>query len=298
LTNVRLHLTSRPENVAVAREALAGLAETLAFSREQYDDLRTAVTEACNNVVQHAYADGDGPLDIEIRVLQDAVEVTVRDAGVGLDRMAAEGGGELEIGLPVILALAERVELAHPHDGGTAVQMRFGVPGLAAPARTPTPAYEVEEGEPSSLFWKADTTNSGPPSRKETTALAATPGAEIVVPGFIAEARVSFSGPELAAAILPRVAAALAARAHFSADRVSDVQILSDSIAADAFRVLDGARLEVGLAIGRRELGMQVGPLLRGGAARIGLLDQLSSRHEATEIGPAEVLVLRLDDRG
>jgi anti-sigma regulatory factor (Ser/Thr protein kinase) len=275
---VRLHLTSRPENVAVAREALAGLAETLAFSREQYDDLRTAVTEACNNVVQHAYADGHGPLDMEIRVLQDAVEVIVRDAGIGLGHVAAEGGGELEIGLPVILALAERVELAHPREGGTEVQMRFSVPGATALAHLPRPVRKVTGGEP-------------------PAALAGTPGEEIVVPGFEAEVWVSFSSPDLAAAILPRIAAALAARAHFSADRVSDLQLLSDSIAADAFRALDGSNLEVGLTTGRRELGMQVGPLLRGGSTRIGLLDQLADRREVTDIGPAEVLVLHLDDR-
>lgn len=215
---------------------------------------------------------------MEICVLQDAVEVVVRDAGVGLAHIAAESGGELEIGLPVILALAERVELAHPSDGGTEVLMRFRVPGAAALARLPEPAHAGPEGRPAA-------------------ALVATPGEEIVVPGFEAEVRVSFSNADLAAAILPRIAAALAARAHFSADRVSDVQLLSDSIAAHAFRALDGSNLEVGLATGRRELGMQVGPLLHGGSRRIGLLDQLADRHEVTEIGPAEVLVLRLDDK-
>jgi serine/threonine-protein kinase RsbW len=265
--------------VALAREALAGLAETISLSREQYDDVRTAVTEACNNVVQHAYSDGgDGPMEMEIRVLADAVEVVVRDEGIGLGHVAAQGGGELEIGLPVILALAERVELGHPPDGGTEVQMRFRTPGIAAPAHAGGPAAPA-------------------------SSVAAMPGGEqavedrIVLPQFKPEVTLLLPSARLAGSILPRVAAALAARAHFSTDRVSDVQMLSDSIAADAFRVLDGAHLQLGLSAAARRLTMQVGPLLRGGSERIGLLARLADRQSVTAIGPAEVLVVSLDDR-
>jgi serine/threonine-protein kinase RsbW len=249
--------------VALAREALAGLAETISLSREQYDDVRTAVTEACNNVVQHAYRDGAaGPMEMEIYVLADAVQVIVRDQGIGLSHVAAQGGGELEIGLPVILALAERVELGKPPEGGTEVQMRFRTPGIAASARASEP----------------------------------TAGAELVLPEFEPEVRLLFSSARLAGSILARVAGVLAARAHFSTDRVSDVQLLSDAIAADAFRVLDGNHLQVGLSATARRLTMQVGPLLRGGSERIGLLSRLSDRQSVTAIGPAEMLVLSLLD--
>ena len=52
---VRLELDSRPEQVSVVRGTLAGLAELLAVDTPFLDDLKTAVTEACNNVVLHAY---------------------------------------------------------------------------------------------------------------------------------------------------------------------------------------------------------------------------------------------------
>lgn len=271
--------------MALAREALAGLAETISLSREQYDDVRTAVTEACNNVVQHAYGDdGAGPMEMEICVLADAVEVVVRDQGVGLSHVAAHGGGELEIGLPVILALAERVQLGHPPDGGTEVQMRFRTPGIAAPVRA---------GEPAAADRSVAIGRS----------VAAAPSGQqavddrIVLPQLEPEATLLLSSARLAGSILPRVAAALAVRAHFSTDRVSDVQLLSDSIAADAFRVLDGTHLQVGLSAEARRLTMQVGPLLRGGSERIGLLARLADRRSVTAIGPAEVLVVSLDDR-
>lgn len=132
----------------------------------------------------------------------------------------------------------------------------------------------------------------------ETPTKATAPGEEIVIPGFEAEVRLSFSSSGLAKTILPRVAATLAARAHFTADRVSDVRLLSDSIAAHSFEALDGERLEIGLSTaGRRRLGLQVGPLLAGGSERIGLVGQLADRQSVTPVGPAEVLVVYVDDR-
>jgi serine/threonine-protein kinase RsbW len=269
LTNVRLHLSSRAENVGLAREVLAGLAETVALSREQYDDMRTAVTEACNNVVQHAYEDEEGPLELELRVVADAVEVVVRDQGVGMADGAAEAAGDLDIGLPVMLALADRVEVGAGPYGGTEVSMRFLAPGVEAIDGTKT-------------------NGDGPP--------------EIVLPGVHASTRVAFSSAELAVAILPRIAASLAARAHFSTDRVSDVQLISDAIATAASRLTNGPHLEVALATDRRRLDMQIGPLRTGGAERLQrsslpAIERLADEASVTAIGPDEVLVLSIHDR-
>jgi len=51
----RIVLPSRPENVAVIRQALAGAIEVLGLSESRLLDINTAVSEACNNVVVHAY---------------------------------------------------------------------------------------------------------------------------------------------------------------------------------------------------------------------------------------------------
>lgn len=270
MSHVSLHLSSLPENVGLAREVLAGLAETVALSREQYDDMRTAVTEACNNVVQHAYEDEEGPLEMELRLLRDAVEVVVRDQGIGMADGAAEAAGELEIGLPVMLALADRLEVGHGPYGGTEVAMRFLAPGLEA----------LDDG--------AGARGDGPP--------------EIVLPDIDVSARVAFSNSELAAAILPRIAASLAARAHFSTDRVSDVQLVSDAIAIGASPLTNGRHLEVALGTGRRQLDMQIGPLHPGGAEQLQrrslpAIERLADEASVTAIGPDEVLLLRLRDK-
>ena len=59
---VGLHLESRPQTLTIVRGILGGLAEVLAIDPELLDDLKTAVSEACNNVVLHAYDGGPGPM--------------------------------------------------------------------------------------------------------------------------------------------------------------------------------------------------------------------------------------------
>ena len=59
-----LELDSRPETLTLVRGMLGGIAELLTMDAELLDDLKTAVSEACNNVVLHAYPEGSGPLSV------------------------------------------------------------------------------------------------------------------------------------------------------------------------------------------------------------------------------------------
>ena len=54
--NVHLRLSNRPENVMLVRQLLAGVGETVDLDASDLYDIKVAVTEACNNVVLHAYA--------------------------------------------------------------------------------------------------------------------------------------------------------------------------------------------------------------------------------------------------
>src|SRR6202012_1285777 len=82
--NVCLTLSNQPDNVVLVREALSGIAATVGVDEIDLNDIRTAVTEACNNVVLHAYDGEEGPLQIEVFVSSRAVEVVVRDHGTGI----------------------------------------------------------------------------------------------------------------------------------------------------------------------------------------------------------------------
>jgi serine/threonine-protein kinase RsbW len=123
-SDVRLTLPARPENVAVIRHVLGAFAEALRLPPELVEDMRLAVTEACTNVVRHAYHDGEpGPIDVVIRPDGDRLELIVTDHGRGLGPSAdATGPG---LGLPLIAALADTVELQHPPSRGCRVAMSF-----------------------------------------------------------------------------------------------------------------------------------------------------------------------------
>ena len=64
--DVRLTMPARPEGVAVVRQALAGMADALDFDAAVLADMKMAVSEACTNVVVHAYDDADGALEVDM----------------------------------------------------------------------------------------------------------------------------------------------------------------------------------------------------------------------------------------
>ena len=80
--DVRLRLRNVPENVALVRQALTGLAGSIGIDDGLLSDMKTAVSEACNNVVLHAYDDGAGPLEVYVCPGQHEVAVIVRDPAV------------------------------------------------------------------------------------------------------------------------------------------------------------------------------------------------------------------------
>ncbi len=278
--NVRLNLANRAENVLVVRQTLTGVSDCLSLDAIETNDLNTAVTEACNNVVQHAYEGGEGPLELELYVLADAIIVVVRDHGIGIeldndqDKLLDDGrtGG---IGLPVIYALCREVEFTDAAGGGTEVRMEFATPDAVSLGPLP-------DEEP----WVAA-------ARREPS-------------GAI---ELSVAPSALARAVLPRFLSTLAARAYFSTDRISDVQLVADALAANAAESITGTHLDVGVTIAPRYLELRVGPLHNGhgesliAAAADGLAPVVERLTDAAKSVPsggndgAEVLELRLVDQ-
>jgi anti-sigma regulatory factor (Ser/Thr protein kinase) len=115
---------ARPENVGLVRQALTGVCDALTADPKATADVRLAATEACTNVVVHAYEDGSGALEVEARPNGDTLEVLVRDHGTGFSPHSPARG--LGLGLPLIMALAQSVNVsAGPEGEGTDVVMRF-----------------------------------------------------------------------------------------------------------------------------------------------------------------------------
>ncbi|WP_053226648.1 ATP-binding protein [Solirubrobacter soli] len=123
-TDVKLTLPARPENVSVIRHVLGAFAEALRLPDDLVEDLRLAVTEACTNVVRHAYPpEQTGPVEISIQPLEEQVTVIVSDHGRGIGTSSDTTGPGL--GLPLIAAIADEVELQPVPGGGSRVAMTF-----------------------------------------------------------------------------------------------------------------------------------------------------------------------------
>jgi serine/threonine-protein kinase RsbW len=274
LPNVRLNVSNRSENVLLVREALTGLGETVDLDSNDLNDIRTAVTEACNNVVMHAYGGKEGPLEVEVFVSASAIEVVVRDHGMGIrPRMPAAEDTAAGIGLPVIQALAQRVEFMSSAGYGTEVRMEFATPS----------------GRPLESF------------SEDALELPA-----VVQAGLAATAEITIAPTRLAHAVLPRLMSVLAARAQFSTDRISDAQLVADALVAHAPESISGSHLSVGISVEPRNLALRVGPLLAGSARALvvnsaveGLgpvIETLTDDHQVAGAGASEMLALQLVD--
>lgn len=228
---MRLVLSNRPENVALVRQALGGLALTLGIHEGLLADMKTAVSEACNNVVLHAYSDERGPLEVYVCPEAHEIQVIVRDEGTGIQPREPEPEATMQgVGLSLIQALTEKVQFVGGVDQGTEVRMSF-------------------------RSERALDVNGGGQGADE---LDPPPGETVV----------SASG-RLVGPVLGSVIAVLAARAGFSVERLSDAQIVTDAIAAHAAEAFPGGQVHTAIDTAERRLDLRIGPLVDGGGDRL-----------------------------
>ena len=126
---LRLVLPARAENIAVIRGAVEAAAEESGLPRKQVSDMRLAVTEACTNVVRHAYA-GEGDVEVVFEVTDRATRVVVEDHGCGMGASTNRAGPGL--GLPLIAALVTELEIEPGPTSGSRLSMSFAPPAIEA----------------------------------------------------------------------------------------------------------------------------------------------------------------------
>lgn len=121
---VVLTLDARPENLALTRLALAGVAANAGAPREVVADLKLAVTEACTNVIQHAY-EGDGSVGtivVRYRSEPGMLLVQVEDSGPGFEsdgvpETTEQDGADSGMGLMIIRVLTDELEISDTGSG-------------------------------------------------------------------------------------------------------------------------------------------------------------------------------------
>jgi serine/threonine-protein kinase RsbW len=121
--DLEITLPARAENVAVVRHAVGGLGEVLEVDDQTLSDIKLAVTEACTNVVVHAYPDREGPMGLRASIDERRLSLVVTDRGRGIVPRADSPG--LGLGLPLIATLAESLELGTGRLEETEVRMTF-----------------------------------------------------------------------------------------------------------------------------------------------------------------------------
>ena len=116
-----LSLAAERENIGAVREAVDRAARGFGMQDGARNDLKTLVSEACANVMLHAYADEDvdKPLEVEVTRAGEAVEVVVRDHGQGVSARPDPGPESLHLGLLLVGAVASSFQLRSARGGGT-----------------------------------------------------------------------------------------------------------------------------------------------------------------------------------
>lgn len=284
---IQLRLPARAENVALVRQALSGIGDTFAVEPALLADMKTAVTEACNNVVLHAYSQNEGLLEVDASPDDERVTIIVRDYGGGMQpRSVQPDEPSLGLGLPLIAALSHQFEIRGGTGRGIEVRMVFLVDDEA---EAPDRINDVVEAEAP----RGPARKSGEEATK-ATGVAITPG-------------------RMMAPVLGRLAAMLASRADFSLERLSDAVLVTDAISAHVSSYIASRHVSIAFEDGDGMLKLRVGPLLEGGAQGLlqtmelpglnGSLEQLADEvnveRDSEDVEPAgdEYLVLRLRAR-
>ena len=123
---VELRMDARPENLVLARLALGGVAARTDLGDDVVADLKLAVTEACTNAIEHAYAGDPGANEIVVRfaIDDDALSVEVQDWGVGFDTEIEPSRDEelrdhAGVGLMLIRSLTDELTIESGGAGST-----------------------------------------------------------------------------------------------------------------------------------------------------------------------------------
>jgi len=126
---VRLTIPAKPEYITLSRLALTGLSRVRPLPDETLADLKLALTEATSNSVRHAYAEGEGHVEISFELREDRLIVEVSDDGAGFEPATAGSNGTEEdelseggLGIAIIRSIADEFEIGSGPQGS---RLRF-----------------------------------------------------------------------------------------------------------------------------------------------------------------------------
>eukprot|EP01047_Picozoa_sp_COSAG01_P000165 COSAG01_NODE_2_length_63927_cov_1357.611941_50_plen_152_part_00 len=138
LLTTNLDFPCKSEYIAIIRLTVSGIASKLNFDIEEIEDIKIAVSEACNNAVQHAYpnqAPNQARIKLFIETDDNAFRVVIKDTGIGfdpnnIDSSNAENNDKLGLGLGLAFmkSLMDHTEILSKANQGTEIKLVKKIP--------------------------------------------------------------------------------------------------------------------------------------------------------------------------
>lgn len=126
---IRLSIPNKPEYVGVARLTVAAIASRIGFDIEKIEDMKIAVSEACNNAITHGCKHcKEGEYNINFVLTKEKITISVYDKGEGcqLENIEEPSLGKLKeggLGIFIIKSLMDDVEIKSEKGKGTIIKM-------------------------------------------------------------------------------------------------------------------------------------------------------------------------------
>ena len=87
INEMDLSVKSLSINEGFVRGVVAGFCVECNPSLDEITDIKTAVSEAITNCVVHAYPDSVGKIDINVKLYENMVKISITDYGIGIDNI-------------------------------------------------------------------------------------------------------------------------------------------------------------------------------------------------------------------
>ena len=136
----KIEFPAESEYVSVIRLTISGLAARIDLPVDIIDDIKVAVSEACTNVIQHAYNGQGGKVYLNCKVYEDKLAIEVEDTGDGFEIDKVKSADQrfeeeldetqgLGLGLTFIKTLMDDAEITSKLGKGTVIKMVKNKPG-------------------------------------------------------------------------------------------------------------------------------------------------------------------------
>ena len=138
INEMKLSFESKSINEGFSRVAVASFASALDPTREELNDIKTAVSEAVTNAIVHGYREKMGKIYITASITdKNIIRIKVRDRGVGIEDIEQArqplfttlGGERAGLGFAVMESFTDKVRVRSAPGRGTTVTLEKKING-------------------------------------------------------------------------------------------------------------------------------------------------------------------------